>query len=71
MTSNWEKFKNKTEEQPTGEDKPQGRKMGGSYRCQHCPRSCTEAHYFPVDSILRYVCEEGHVNFIENFKLAF
>lgn len=68
--SNWEKFKN-PQSQPTGEEKPQGRKIGGNYRCQFCNLHCSSATYFPSDSVLKYVCDEGHVSFIEGFKLAF
>lgn len=67
--SNWEKFKNKTD-QP-GEAKPEGRKIGGNYRCQFCTLQCNAATYYPTDSVLKYVCDNGHTNFLENFKLAF
>lgn len=69
MTSNWEKFKKQTGE-PTG-DKPQGRKIGTSFPCQICNKRSDGAMYFPVDSLLRFECPDGHVSFIENFKLAF
>lgn len=70
MTSNWEKFKQQTGE-PTGDQGVPGRKIGGNYRCQFCNLSCSSATYYPSDSVLKYVCAEGHASFIENFKLAF
>lgn len=71
MTSNWEKFKSQAEQQQTGDQIVPGRKIGGNYQCQFCKLSCDSATYYPSDSVLKYVCAEGHASFIENFKLAF
>lgn len=68
MTKNWERFQNQN--QPDG-DKPQGREIGGMYQCQFCPVYVTEATYYPTDGVLRYKCSEGHVSFLENFRVAF
>lgn len=69
--SNWEKFKKKEQQSPTGEDEPVGRPIGGNYLCQYCNRSVHEATYYPLDAVLKYMCSEGHVSFIEKFYLAF
>lgn len=70
MTSNWEKFKKQTQGTPDGE-KPQGRKIGTSFPCQICNKRSEGAMYYPIDSLVRYVCPDEHVNYLENFKLAF
>lgn len=64
--NNWENFKKKEPEA-----KPEGREINGMYRCQFCQAFVFNATYFPVDKILKYKCADGHVSFIEDFKVSF
>ena len=62
---NWESFK------PNQETKPEGREVGGCYQCQFCPKFVYTATYYPLDLVLKYRCEDGHLSFIEDFRVAF
>lgn len=66
--STWEEFKKR---QTPDEAKPVGREIQGTYRCQLCNDFVFKATYYPNDSILKYRCVNDHVNFIEDFKVAF
>lgn len=61
--SDWDKLKKQNE--------PQGREIMGTYRCQFCDAFVFHATYFPIDEVLKYRCSEDHLNFLENFKVAF
>lgn len=40
-----------------------------SGRCQVCNKDVDDATYFANHRLLRWVCEDGHVSFIEEFIL--
>jgi formylmethanofuran dehydrogenase subunit E len=62
--SNWKDMKK-------SEEKPVGRKIYGTYRCQYCPECVFEGMYYPKDQLLRYVCKDDHISYIENFRVSF
>ena len=43
--------------------------IDGTFGCQTCDLTCDEAEYFQPEKILRWKCAEGHVSFIEEFRL--
>lgn len=63
--SGWDSFKKKPEQ------KPESREIGGMYQCQFCPKYVFGATYFPLDKVLKYKCEDGHLSFLEDFRVAF
>lgn len=66
--SNWEKFKSQKGQSPSDEE-PVGMMIAGTYICQFCGNFVLEGKYFPTDSVLTYKCDEGHVSFVENFRM--
>lgn len=66
--SQWKEFKKKESKSPTGEE-PEGMMIGGTYTCQICYDFVLQGKYFPVDSVLSYKCDNGHLSIIENFNL--
>lgn len=64
----WEEFKNK---QKSPVNKPESMEIGGAFMCEYCRSMVMSADYFPLDQIVTYECVNGHISYIENFKLAF
>lgn len=64
--NSWQEFK-KNKPEP----RPEGMQIGGVYRCQFCPDIVMGGTYFPQDQVLKYKCKDDHLNFIEDFKVAF
>ena len=67
--SNWDEFKKK---EASGNEaaRPAGKAIEGNFICQFCFKYVDDGTYYPIDSVLKWVCEDGHVNFAENFKLG-
>jgi hypothetical protein len=51
-------------------EKPQGMSLDGTYNCQLCGVQVDQATYYPVDSVLVWICPEGHKSFIKGFSLG-
>ena len=41
----------------------------GSFQCQICYEIVDEAEYFPTRRLLKWVCEDKHISYIEDFML--
>lgn len=48
---------------------PQGRPVDIDVDCQYpdCYEEGIDVTYYPMESVLKYTCPNGHKNFIENF----
>lgn len=43
--------------------------IDGAFGCQTCFECVDEAEYFQQNRLLKWVCDHGHVSYIEDFML--
>lgn len=43
--------------------------IDGSFSCQMCFEVVDEAEYFPTRRLLKWVCSEEHLSYVEDFML--
>lgn len=46
-----------------------GMEIDGSFGCQTCDLEVEEAEYFNIEKVLKWKCANGHISYIEDFKL--
>lgn len=51
------------------QERPQGIEVDLSGNCTICFEDVDTAMYFPEHMVLEYVCENGHKNYLEEFRL--
>lgn len=51
------------------DEAPKGMEVSGAFSCQECFEQCDDAEYFRMEKILRWVCSEGHISYVEDFVL--
>lgn len=48
---------------------PKGEVIDVDVLCQRCFITVDEAEYFYIEKLLKWVCSEGHVSYLEEFRL--
>ncbi len=48
---------------------PKGETIDLDGMCQRCFENVDEAEYFYIEKLLKWVCSQGHVSYLEDFVL--
>lgn len=63
------RFLSKLNEFHSGRPAPKGEVIDVDVTCQRCFVPVDEAEYYFVEKLLKWVCPQGHVSYIEDFRL--